>query len=216
MTGFICAVIDSARRWRRNRAQRSYFGKEITLFLKLIAHTARALFEHRNVYISFALDGQQLQLLLLAQGIVLESHVNMRTVRPFQTNIDFILLRIESDVGIFKLGGQIAFGNQCLANAVHIFSEHVPRERRPGLKLQSWFHGADYVKSRDRERADVRLFARRDRIDDNPPSAGRVRWIGFFGVLDRGFVITSIAQISLNLICVAFNCLQRKSAAGLK
>ena len=111
---------------------------------------------------------------------------------------------------------QIALGNQCLANPVHIFSQQVARERRPGLKLQGWLYGADNVKSHDRERAEVCLFAWRDRIDHNPPSARRIRRIWFFRVFDRGFVITSIAEISLNFVGVAFNCLHRKSAAGLE
>ena len=82
LTGLICAVIHSALRWWRHCAQRRNFGKEITLLLKLIAHAARALFEHRNIYVSFALDWEQLQLLLLTQGVVLERNLNQGSHLP--------------------------------------------------------------------------------------------------------------------------------------
>src|SRR5207253_11512829 len=110
LTSFICAIINSARRWWRNGAQRSNFGKEITLLLKLIAHAAPALFEHRNVHVSLALDRQQLQLLLLAWSVISETDIDLRPNSSFQANVDFVLIRIESDFRIFKLRRQIALG----------------------------------------------------------------------------------------------------------
>jgi hypothetical protein len=54
------------RRSRCDGANRIYFRKEISVFLKLVPDAARAFLNHRIIEVPFALQRQQFALLFLA------------------------------------------------------------------------------------------------------------------------------------------------------
>ena len=107
--------------------------------------------------------------------------------------------------------------NQRLSNPRDIVSQCITRKQGPRLKFQRRLdHLLIKVRYLDCEGTNMRGLARRNRIDHTPPRARCVRRICLFGVFDRGVVVTSVTQISLNFICVAFDCAQGESASWLQ
>ena len=57
----------------------------------------------------------------------------------------------------------------------------------------------------DLELPSVGLVTRSDGVNHNATRSGCIAWIGYLGMLDRRFVIATIAHVSLNLVGVLFD-----------
>src|SRR5207245_5076006 len=132
--------------------------------LQTVLQTPLAFDNHGIIDVSFAEHGQQLDLFLVFQAVVLDGDVNFwADGADVQVDRYFVLIFIKLDPGIVERGRKITLRNQRLPDAIHIVAQKIARERSSGLKLKRR-SDVGRVKASDLETAHMRLLAGRDRV----------------------------------------------------